>query len=468
MKKKFFKAAAVLFAAANITSPVNAEQTNINSQWAEIYKNYIDELVDNDGKTPFSVAVCDIDKDSTPELLTESYEDDPENPENTIEILRIYDIANSEIREIYSCEKNYTDIFASNDAGIFLVVKDGFNSTKVNKYITFEKSENSQSTSEILPKEHSVLTEWYGSPITFVGFLDEYGLNTIFSAEKPFTAFSIDSKQIEEYPQMSSPEIFINDFVPEGSPYENFYADGTHETGVDNLLMINGIFIGGCEVFEENGKTFVPLRTAFEKTGKTVSYNNADKTIDVIGSNSAIKINLSENNASIGSKNSDCIEMIDLSADLKSKNGHTYISQEVLSEYFGLETGTTEALIHDLGYKIAYVENIYQNNVITVDNAKKAIVDNFKMLEDENEKRAEKYGAPMEEKFNVMEEHIKYIGDLGRYYIFKTEKEDVFWNGILFNKYTGEIFSEWSGFGRGLGYGQYMTIVDGKKIHLVG
>ena len=422
-----------------------------DKSYLELYKNFVDNQNEQSKFTEYLFALYDMDKDNIPELIVKSID----KKIYDINEYKIYGIVNNDVKQLFDYKSDfnteYIDVFTSGKGSndfqknnIYFVMKEAFNSIEPKKYIYIEKVNTSINLQEFSP-ENFVEKNLLGVPVDFTDYNDKYNVERVFSDDRGVIT-EYDVSLIEKNPQLCSPQVFITDFN-ETSENEIYYQNGAYQKGNEYILMINGSF-DSSTILNRDEKLFVPLRTVLEKTGKTVIWNNTDKTIDITGQNLSLKLSLVYNFLTNGVKN------IDTTNNIITNDGTVFVSAEFLKYGFGVKTGVSENAID--GCKILYIENNYSGiDCFSDDDGVNAIVHNFQLLETQNEW------------FNVFSENVKYVGDLGRYYIYKVEKDKVYWTNIFFNKYTGEIFTESQGIEKGLIYGQYKKVINGQEITVV-
>jgi hypothetical protein len=212
------------------------------------------------------------------------------------------------------------------------------------------------------------------------------------------------------------------------------------------LLMINGGFVPGAQVVVENSRTLVPVRVISETLYAQVDWDSANRVVTITAPGVLAAFTIDSGTATVNSRD------ITLDAPAKIIDGRTYVPLRSIAEALGADVG--------------YVENIndftdesrgkYKVSLVTIEKIIDPLNTQEKHSQEEGLAAVKAASAEMYEK--IVERHkdtnttfsdvdkdydsqdIAYDNNIGRYYVYRLKEFSGF--KILYNSYTGEIYSQ--------------------------
>ena len=211
------------------------------------------------------------------------------------------------------------------------------------------------------------------------------------------------------------------------------------------LLMINGGFVPGAQIIVQNNRTLVPVRIISEVLGAKVDWDGNKRTVTVTGAGTFIILTIDSSQAAVNG------QKVTLDAPATIFSDKTYVPLRFIAEALNAQVGYTDKFNDAAGSLL----NNYQISMVTIeksaDKPKYAVNDGLAAVKDASAatyQTVANYLKQTDRTFsdsypNYDPQKITYVNSFGRYYVYRLEGFEYF--NILYNSYTGEIFSQQPG-----------------------
>jgi len=519
--KKLFCAILVFTLACSLWLPQAVWAAN-SADWLRAYETQLQR------EAPLTVTGCtlyDIDCDRVPELIVNFY--DPNN--TSTNIYKIYTFKNNTIQEVWSAQTVNQDRYLStyycfitpnSPNGTLLIAQKSYGaqySIEIYKAKLSGTALSTQAIANIISvydrtdsifEQHLVNTTFAlrGKTVSENTFYNSLGYGNLLdldstpiytylrcdAAHKDHYAQSINFQNthmakntfdIESFPQSSNPQRFSIIIPKESDGKMLYYAETAipldtymfRTTRISDMfanvctqLMVNGTFTHDASVFEENGVIYLPLRTIAEKTGRTVTWNGQNGSINVIGKNLHIELFANSKNATVNQK------VVSLEAPPKVIDGHSFVPLSFVKSHFNVDCEVHTFYSSDAPttpfMQYIIVENRYAANLALSIGEALALV-RGELAHTANPLLAKALAALSEilggrdytyalDSIDITANEISYIKSYGRYYVFEVSSCEG--AEIWVNKYTGEIYNNVATFGTAISPGlpPFNTIIS--------
>jgi len=253
-----------------------------------------------------------------------------------------------------------------------------------------------------------------------------------------FDAGSVDASNMAvQMPNADGSQMVTTSLLPPGSPIR--------------LLMINGGFVPGAQIIVQNDRTLVPVRIISETLGAQVDWDANQKVVTVTDPNTTIVLKIGSSEATV---NGDTVTLD--AAAMISSDSRTYVPLRFIAEAMNAQVGYTDKFNDTpvsqqnnnqlLSYNVGIVTIEKTDNQPTYSAdaglaaVKAASADTYKQVTDylkANNTTFTNFSPDYDS------QKITYITAFGRYYIYRLAGFESY--NILYNSYTGEIFSQQPG-----------------------
>ena len=208
------------------------------------------------------------------------------------------------------------------------------------------------------------------------------------------------------------------------------------------LLMINGGFVPGAQIIVRNDRTLVPVRIISEILGAQVDWDANQRAVTITASDTNIILKINSNQATVNG------QTVSLDAPATIFTDRTYVPLRFIAEAMKAQVDYTNKFNDTPGSQLlrfnvgmVTIEKTMDKPKFTVEDGlaaiKAASADTYNYVVSYL-KETNRTFSDINPDYNS--QNINYVARFGRYYVYRLAGFESL--NILYNPYTGKIFSE--------------------------